>query len=131
VGGCAGGSAEASEFGNGKSAAPAVGLARSAGSLRGDRRLPRADFGIGDRCGRVRGVSEEVSACAKGGLASLVVGVTACAGGWVGVSALGTVSLSVLWAGLSRCAGDSVVVPDFLNSGSVVVLVGVRVCSGG
>ena len=41
----------------------------------------------------MRGASEEMSASAKGGLAALVVGVTACAGGSVGVSALGTVSL--------------------------------------
>jgi len=81
VGGCAGSSAEASAFGNGKSAAPAVWLARRAGSRRGYRRLPMAAYGIGDRCGRVKGISAGLSASAKGGLASLVVGVTACAVG--------------------------------------------------
>jgi len=87
-------------------------------------------YGVGDRCGWLSGISAGVSASAKGGLASLVVGVTACAGGWVGVSALGTVSLSELWAGLGQCAADYVVVSVFLNCGSFVVLVCVRGCSG-
>jgi len=48
----------------------------------------------------------------------------------MGVSTLGTVSLSELWAGLGQCAGDYVVLSVFLNCGTVVVLVGVRGCSG-
>jgi len=66
-----------------------------------------------------------------GGFAWLVGGVTGCTRGWVGVSVLGILWSSVLGGVLGRCAGESVVVPVFVTCGSVVLLVGVRVCSGG